>query len=276
MSKYKCERCDKIFSQKSAYDYHKNKINICNIILPDSFIDDEIMYIKMREIIKEISILRKDNKILKTQVEIQKKQINSMEKQDEIINGKKNIKKTNKTTNGDNHIEINGKNTTINKLTVINKPEKSENTIINFNKIMIYNLSKNNKEKILKFGFSSISELLNMTHFNKNVKTYRNVYINKFSDRKWCQIYEDGIWKMELTETVIDILIENSRKYIYNIFDEVEDKDAIRYIGINKLLQRFDGETKFTDENDWKIILDNIKNNIIKGMCNNKYYINSK
>lgn len=278
MSKYKCERCDKIFSQKSTYNNHKNRKNLCKIIIPDSFDNNETSYIKMSTIIKELFIVYEENNVLKNQVEksknqieILKNQVEKIEKQVDVLN-----KKTNNTISGNKNIQINGNNnTTINEL-IVNKPNIS--ILINFDNEMKYNLNNKRKEKILKLGFSSIIGLLNLTHFNGKYNKYKNAYINKMSDRKWCKIYKNGKWEMELTDVVIDTLIENSRKYISDIFDEVDDKDKDedRYIGIHKLLRRFNGETIYVGNARWKEILDEIKGNIVKGLCNNKYIINSK
>lgn len=242
MKEYKCEDCNKIFSQKCHFINHKNRKNKCNAIK-----EDNICKYCNKEFTKKSSLTRhiknvcyKEKEIYKKLEELEKeknkleKQLNKKKKLDKKILDKQKSITNNITNNIINNNITNNNNITIN--------------LYPYGKEDMDRIDKRYIEKAINKIFYSPLELVKQVHFNDKYPEYHNIFIPNIKGN-YIKIHRgDNKWDIVPKKEYIDELYVNKKNYIEDKYYENKDK----YSNIKQ--ERLD---KFIDsENDGKTATD--------------------
>jgi len=195
---YQCNKCDKIFNQKSNYEYHINRKIQCKDINNLNIDDNNLMILEKKDIILMFNNLKK--KIIE-------------------MNSSMNINNNNSNNNIINNIT---NNNTIN--------------YVNHGKEDLSLLVKDEIKDILNSGYNCIYKSVVLTHFNDRLPQFRNI---RYTDPKssYCEVYENGEWKMAKFEITIEELITKHFDEVYDMFND--NKDLIESPYKQKLIDEY-------------------------------------
>lgn len=280
MVEYKCERCNKIFKLKIDFTRHIERKNPCKIPTqtnPKQTQNQpcELECVHCKTKFTHKNSLYRHNKICKYNIGNEKERIyrKLMARVNKLEEKYKHITEENELIKQENEIikrENNLLNEKIKQIKyrpkIINKNNKNSNnntvnietqnnniTIVNFGSEDISRLSDEEMIKVLVWGFSSITKLVEKIHFNPKFPDYHNVYIPSLKD-KYGMVSIDGIWILRLCDEIIEELHDTKREIIEEKFNYFYDKlTNTTRDAINRLL-----ELSEKDKNI-KIIKDKIK-----------------
>jgi hypothetical protein len=258
MTNYKCNKCNKDFTQKSHYIRHLIRKSPCDIILnikKNTYVKDILdnysltcifcnnnfstnynltkhmknscKEIKRREQIKhdifiklkEDQILKDEEKMLKTKIQIAKNaklkyKLDKLERDMQVIN--KNSHNIITTTNSNNTT-----NNIVNNI-----------VLIGYGKEDFAKIPEKKIKQIFNRGYMSCVGLTDEIHFNPKYPEYHNVYISSMKD-KYAMMYNGTEWKLVGKTELIDSIYDDKKEYIEENIDDFCDsltgskKDAI-------------------------------------------------
>lgn len=282
MVSYRCERCHKMFDNKTKYTKHINRKFLCDksLVVPTKIANisrdltnryqcnycgkilstnsnynrhmSTYCKIKKQQDNEKEDLLQKLIKEKDKQNKVIKKQKLKMEEMMEIIKNIKNIENNiyvqniDKTDNSkiNNNIQINNNNI----------------KLLAFGKEDMTHLAGEVYKKILNKGFKSIPTLAEQVHFDKNKPENHNVYISNMQNN-YALIYDGNDWKLKERDSILQQLIDEKTDILSEKFDELFVKLDDTTI---KKFQRF---LDYKDED--KIVV-GIKNDLKLLLYNNK------
>lgn len=201
---YKCTRCDKIFARKDYLDKHNN--GRCKNTVFITNMEDKYNKLLLK--------LEEQNNTLLQKIEEQNKVIENLIKE--------NINKTN----------IKGNNNTIGDNNTINNIE-----IHAYNSDNLKDITDNVCNKILKDGYSSVTNLIEYIHFNKEKPEYHNLLLTNKRE-KTVYVYNGDIWELKNKDDVIYNLYNEGCAFIFDKYDKIKENKILDKKSIEKL-ERF-------------------------------------
>jgi hypothetical protein len=194
MVEHICEKCNKVFHQKSKYVLHINRKNPCD-------------QTGTKCNICEKEFCRKD--YFKKHVE--KCKLKNPEKYNKIINNENNIANVNgPVVNGDNN-NVTSTNNIINI------------TINPFLQDDMSKLSDKQKINILKKCYMVIPEIIKQVNFNPNIPENHNMYISNITS-KFGKINNGNKWIIEKVDKLIDDVISKKKDDIEELLEQFEEE----------------------------------------------------
>ena len=296
MKLYTCERCCKIFKQKSHYDAHKNRkfqclqkdsniapiapiqnehyvqTNTQNELQPSSQLEKNITcnYCNANFRYKKNLTRHLDNRCkIKKQINAEKESIYNR-----LLSELHAIKKSNSEILKENkrlHQKIQKIETY--QYVTNNKTINNGNIITNNVKLVAYgkeDRSKLDPTAVLRAiqGYATEIELTKLIHFNDKHPEYYNIYINNLRD-KYVMVYDGGEWKLKLRDGIIDDIYDTNKEYVEEKLDEfIKKLDRSRINSLKRWLATDNSNPtdqkikKIKDE--LKLLLYNEKERVIK------------
>ena len=261
--KYICEKCNKIFSRKSSYDYHVNRKISC-----------------IKEENEERNIQRrtcpKCNKILssvcamKTHLKTCKKQPTEVEELKKIIleMNEKLSKIENKPTTIINNNNCNNNNSTINI---------QQNIVLPYGKENLDHLTDKDFRRIFTKGCYAVAELIKTVHCDKNKPQNMNIFIKNLAN-EYLFVYNGQEWDVKEKDDIIHTMIEN-KKYLLECKyeDDYENLSQYEKYIFNKYLEKSEkDEVQNNIKKEIKMTLYNNRKNIHKPKNNKPNKINKQ
>ena len=204
----KCAYCNNIFSRPDVLSRHINKY--CKKKKESELIKEQIfinLLEKLDKIEKQNQIILDENKELKNEIFIIKKNSN---------NNIKNIKSTINNNINNKTIDNSNNNTIIDN-------SNNNNTIniqlVAFGKEDYDKLTEKEYKIIINKGFKSIQEMVKSLHFNKNRPENHNIYISNIRDN-YVMIYEGNKWELRNRKETIEDLYMAKKDILVDKFDE--------------------------------------------------------
>ncbi len=202
----KCNYCKKSFARKNSLYRH------VNLYCPVAKQQNK----EKQEIFERLKLLEAQNKQLEAEIKHKDKEFKH-----EIKNLKKEIKNikpvTNNTIIGDNN------NNTTNIVMVSYGRE-------DLSKITAKMLST-----ACKRGYNSVTQLIEMVHFNPIYPEFHNVYIPSVKD-KHAMVYDENVWSLKNKDEVVSEMYDTNRDFI---LDNIESVDKLLNENERKSLQRW-------------------------------------
>lgn len=229
---YKCEKCNKEFTQRSNYMSHINKKNSCNNI--------NIVEEKIENYENSIKLLNDEIRDLKNIIIFLEK---DNEKINELYNNlldkciKSNTIITNNTTNNTINVAL------------------TSFGLEDYNK-----LTKEEQIQILKSSKQSIINLIKYLHINDRLPEYKNICIKNLRG-KGGYLYEGNKWFHCNYENLLLILFKNKINDLDKLLEENKENDDLNIDTIRNLIDNY------TDDMD--SFIKNNKDNIINMLYNN-------
>ena len=268
MVEYKCERCGKIFKQKSHYDNHLNRKNPCTKMQHPAAAEQqpaankEIVIINNKQCLyckKIFTRVSSLNVHLENRCKVKKQQDNQKEELlnklvDEMTEMKEIIKKNSDEikklkTENNNYKQLNQTITQNNIENQQNNIQINNNVkILSFGKEDISHITDDLYKCILKKGMGSVPTLIEYIHFNKNKPENHNVYISNIRSN-YAMIYDELNWKLKDQNEVVESLFDN-----INILEEKYDEllKDLSEPTINLLREIFDDKNEPSINNEIK------------------------
>jgi len=229
---YKCDKCNKIFTQKIHYTNHLNRKFPCKDINNDNNTIIQNLILKVNEQDKIIKELK--------------------ENQD-----KKSIKINNGKINNGKIINNNTVNISIN----IN-PFKNED---------LSHLKLSDFKKIIDCGYQCVLSYLDNVHFNKDKPENHNLLLTNLRSNIIKVLNEDKNWEAQDLQEVIDYLIDKSTDIINDKYNEIKNKINYKSKGFDRYYDTYENEPQKCYKKLTKDIKNKIYNNrdMIKKTKNN-------
>jgi len=221
MSKFICEKCNKFFSQKSAYVSHLMRINPC--VKDDSIINEceycKKLYSTKYKLKNHLNICKKKKLIddfKQSQIEELKKMFEKKLKEQE-----QKILEQQKQIDNLSHISETNNNITVN--------ENSHNTNNITNNINIYSSGKEDlsildKEDILKLCTSGTYYPLvaaEILHCNKKYPEFQNVLISNLRATTG-QVKINDEWVTKSQDDILNTMMRVDKKHISSLMKDLE------------------------------------------------------
>lgn len=262
MVEYKCGKCNKVFSRKSHYEYHKNRKISCipssrstaHVICQNNASKSQCSYCN-KKFSRTDSLNRHISKYckIKANQDNQKEDllqilINDMAEMKEEICRLKSEKK---------YVRINTKiENQFNQQNIINANIR----LLAFGKEDITHIVDEVYKKILNRGFKSVPTLVEQVHFNKDKPENHNIYISNIRTN-YVLVYDGDDWKLKERCNILQQLVDDKTDILSDKFDEL----------ITKLdeptIRKFQ---RFLDQRDEDNVISNIKNDLKLLLYNNK------
>ena len=265
MVEHICQKCNKTFNHKGAYDRHLSRQKPCKLEQKLYLVEQK--EIKINNIVKEIEdeneclycnkhyttlkSLRRHNKYfcvknkidnnLQDEIRVLKQKINELEK-DKSTKISKSI--TNNNINNTNNGTINNNNITINQY---GKEDLSHLTFNDFNGIF----NKCN---------SCVPNLIDLIHFNKDKPENNNIYISNLKG-SYAMIYDGQKWNVADKNTTVDDMYDDKCDILVSKYENLKDHLD------EKTMNKF---TKFLNKYEDEDIKKNITKNIKLMLYNNR------
>lgn len=227
MVEYKCDKCNKTYTQKIDYTRHLNRKNPC---IPEQ---------------KEVIVYACGN--------CKKHFLNN-------YNMKRHMKKCtvqpsndiNTNNNNNSANDINGDHNTIDNSITNNITNNVNIQLLPFGKENVSKIKNSTISKILKTGYSSPSELNKEIHFNEAFPENHNVYITNLKD-EYAKVYEGVRWIVRNRSEVIDEIINRRLMLLEQKHKEFKKNNKYNmnhplYKGFLKLMDDIKNEVKETDK----------------------------
>ena len=234
---YVCDKCKKIWKNKTDFTRHVNKKIPCA---------DESLLQKIIELEKKnIELEKKNIELEKKNIELEKK---NMEIMFNIINKQNNI--TNNITNNNQQ--------TVNIIVSPTEFGKEDLSFINSDVI----------KNILNKGCKAIQELIQVVHFNPDKSEYHNIYLPNWRDKTNILVFDGFKWNLKNKDEILNNLKNKGIEYIKKKYDELDindKKDAKIIKKIKRFLDSYDNDKKNNIlKNDLLLILYNNRDLIEK------------
>ena len=202
-----CLRCNKIFNRKSMYDKHKNKKNKCKKEKYNS-----LRCIYCNNVMQSITILKHHTTYNCTpELFILRNKYNKLSKENE------QLKKRNKELKEQTLINIDGDNNDVNNINITNN---TYNIMVPFG---TENYSKFiNKLPMCIRGFDTLTKLLQLIHFNKDVPENNNIYVTNIKDNI-AKVYDGNKLQTTSLNDVINKIIKKQLKFMTVESEYIED-----------------------------------------------------
>lgn len=227
---YKCNKCDKTFSDKYNFDRHNSRKNPC--VKPSVYIcefcnkklSNKQSVIRHQE--KSCKKIQKDNK------NIHDTNANTLNNTQNMHYNKGTINVNNTTNNITNNITNNNNNITNNNINVIVSPYGDEQHVDEIPDTLY-------RSFICKGGgHDTFISLIKHIHFNELFSTNHNLLVTNLQN-KWIQVYgnENG-WEFVPRKGFIQKLISDKQQLIDNVKDKIikNKRISLRYdVYIEKL-----------------------------------------
>lgn len=264
MTKYICDRCNKIFDQKSHYNDHLNRKKPCIAITPGA--EPKLTNIIQKNgnnIISDVLkcsfcnkvFTRKDNltRHMNDRCQIKKLTEASMEKVAEKVLEK--LKEENKS------IINNTTNITIDKLQI----NYAKPSIVPYGEEDTSNISDSTYIKLFVKQINSVPELVKYLHFDENHPENHNVYISNIKDG-YVLVYDGKQWEIKYRDVFLDDMFERGWTFLEEKFNELIDK--LSEVEIRKFKAFLDkaeeDKTIKHVKNELRLILYNKRNMVIE------------
>lgn len=264
MPKYTCERCNKVFAQKSHYDNHLKRKKPCLLTSPSA--PDNSKFTPITEQSDDdndlkceycgMEFTRKGNKM--RHINGRCKKINgkddAMEKLTEkLIAMDARMKKLEEENKKLKVSEMKG--ITINTINI-----NSYGGILPFGKEIRNGISDLEYKGIFNRGFRSVPALVEKIHFDKNKPQNHNVYMSNVHE-KYVVVYDGNDWILKNRDEFLQDMIDNNSMFLEDKFEELLDK--LGDCEINKF-------KKFLDEIDDDKTTNKIKEELKMLFYNNR------
>jgi hypothetical protein len=217
---------------------------------------------KLLELIDNNKSLQNDNKILRDELNELKDLISNS-----LITGNTTNINNNNTTNNTNSNNTNSNNKTINNNININitaHGKEKYDDVLNKDELM----------KILRRGFSSVTDLIERTHFNPDRPQFHNIFIANLTNT-YLLLFNGKNWIVDDKMDTIETLFENGRYYLAIKHEDFKETISERDIRGNKTLDLF--EKFHTEIDDLPLKRNEILQDIKKMMYNSRdIVINTK
>jgi len=215
MVKYECEKCGKVFDQKYNYIRHLNRKNPCaeqhKPVQSNENNKLNLLIAKLEEVIEDNKLLKKDNDVLR-----------------------KEIKKLKKIKTADNT----NNNTTNNNNGKIIDTDNSNTYILNLNAFgneSIKHFTAKDIKNILNKGFQSIPEYVRLKHFNDDAPENHNVYIPNWRDKTKVLAYDGKTWNLQDRASIMDDLKLSGADFIETHYKDLNPNDKKDMLTLKKL-----------------------------------------
>jgi hypothetical protein len=287
MTKYKCNKCAKIYEHKNDYNRHINRKTTCNLeyVCQNNLnkTGNETAPVKIKEkkvhkckycndeFTRASSLIRhldtrcstrkqiEDNPLLNTMI----KNMDDMKKEfDEKINILKHennilIKKIDENKGNITNTTNIDKQVNIDKQQINNK---NNIKLIAFGEEDLSVISDQVCKQLLKRGFKSVQYMLEHVHFNKDNPENQNVYIPNLNN-DYVTIFNGDDWSTKIKDDIIDQLIDNSNGYLGEKFNKFIKDNSLDEATIKKyqryLDEQDDDSVKKTQKKEIKLLLYN-------------------
>jgi hypothetical protein len=284
MVTYTCNLCNKNFSKKSNYEYHKNRKRVCNdqnklktVKKTENAVKKTENAVKKTVIIKLFhcngcnkNFTRKDSlnvhektrcklkllsdKINNEKEEIYQNLIKRLESQNQKIEElEKKLSEKSVINNIQNNTQINGGIKLL--------AHGTEDLTFLTDKIV---------KKLLSCGYQSVPKIIEEVHFNEKKPENANIYISNIKD-PYVMIYNGTKWDLKYKDAALDDLFENNTDYLEDRFEELlitlDERTKNRFLRF--LNKRDKDDTKNTVKQHIKLLLYNKKGVSLK-MIKNK------
>ena len=235
---YNCKDCNKTFISNIDLERHQDRKFKCNV--------DNTKCSKCKKQLFNVASASRHETICKG-INKNKKDIliEKLKKENEEL--KKHTGNTIQTANNiqNNNIQNN------NNINV---------TLLPYNKTS-YFLSKEDEKKLINTGYLSVSNLIQLLHFNKDHPENHNVCIsNDRSSNMLC--YEEDKWKLCNKETMLQRLYEDKQSMLLETYDKIKHELE------SSIINKFRRAKTDMENNDKETIEMNLKN--IKLLCYNE------
>jgi len=239
MPEYRCNKCNKIFTQKSNYLTHINKKKDC---LKKKIFSCDICN---KHFYHKSSVSRHKKKCKKIYLENTNNSENTINNTTtNTINNTTNNTINNTTNITLNNINLNNNNGSINSLNNI--------FVLPYNGKDKIQLSDESYLKILNSGFKCIPKLIEASHFNKKSSEYHNIYIPNIKE-KYVLIYTGIEWEIRNSDEILDEIVNYKIEELEEKFDEIMEQLPI------KVRTKF---TKFLNKKEEDDMINTIKENL--------------
>ena len=240
MVQRKCDRCNKVFTRKSTYEYHINRVNECVPQIID--IEAETKKLEMILAEQDARLARRDARIAHLESLLKLNNISDNDSDDGSSNQIVNSNAGGSTNNGViNNGTINGN---------INNTPTTNNVSIQ----LVVHGDEHKDEKletmiqgILKKSNFIYRDLLYAINFNEDYPNYHNKYIND-SSRPNAQVYKyanskkTGKWQTVPKAGLIDETIDVLDTIIQYNMEFVDDKSQQK---IQKKLDKYESDAQY-------------------------------
>jgi hypothetical protein len=242
MERYQCGYCLKHYTRKNTIKNH---------IKDSCKVKKEIE--KKRELIFEdlkLKELEKENQILKLKEEIKKENYEMKKDYEKKIN--KLEKKLEKQAKIINH--------NIDNTMIIN--DNSQHLyLLNYNNENLSNLNENKVIANLNRGYQAPVEMTRLIHFDEEHPEHHNIYIPKINE-KYAMVFKDDVWKLMDKNVLVDDIFENKKDYIIE--------------NLEKFIKRIDPKRLkslklFLNSEEYEIGIINTKENIKNLLYENRH-----
>ncbi len=245
---YKCEKCNKEFNYKTSYLYHINKINSCHTVNFEEKCKQLEQSVK--ELTEKIKQLEDRNKELETENKTLNNLVNKCFENNKII-------KTNNNNNNTNNINNNTtNNNTINNINVNLVPFGMEN---------LDDLTQEEKKTILNAGMFCSVMCAKKLNCNPRLPQYQNIAFTNLrsndakiydKDKTWRTVDKEDLFEIVIPRRIDDVnlLIENEEIKISPYMDSLVKKgtDEDEVVKNTKIKKRFHRTVYDFDKNKEK------------------------
>jgi hypothetical protein len=234
---YMCKFCEKTFTTATSMYRHIN--HTCRMKKNEDSKRDEI-YERLLE-------LEKNNKVLIQKTEHFEKENKDLKK--EVIILKKNVNKVSKITH----------NTTNNN--IINNGIVANINLIGYGKEDLSKIDKKDILKAIQHGFDSTIKLTEILHFNPKHPEYHNVYITNVKN-KYAMMFDGKDWNLTMKDVLINKIYDDKKNYIEeNLDDFIESLSSSRKNALERWLATNDDDDRINKvKNEIKLLLYNKRN----------------
>ena len=265
MVEHICQKCNKTFNHKGAYDRHLNRQKSCIIIqknpilelkIPTVDPDKKILHdqLKCNHCLNDFSTKSNLSKHLNGRCKIMKN--NEMyEIKNELSKIKQLLEETkNKTTN------ISNNNTNNNTNNGVIQNNTNNITINQYGKEDLSHLTFNDFNGIFNKCNSCVPNLIDLIHFNKDKPENNNIYISNMKG-PYAMIYDGHKWNVADKNTTVDDMYDDKCDILVSKYENLKDHLD------EKTMTKF---TKFLNKYEDEDIKKNITKNIKLMLYNNR------
>lgn len=265
-----CKVCGLQFHQKSHYDVHKNRKFKCkppnilneNIQINNGHTSDQIMSQNINT--NNMLTQNVENNMSIQNINYDIMSMQNMYQHIIYLTNKVNELEKNFTQYVQNNtLQINTQNIHVDNTINVN------DDIINFDDVVDYFLTEEQKTQVLQKGEDAIPELFNLTYFNPNNKKFNNIRMVEVIEKSVPYIFNNGEWKTSNIGGLLAILRDKGFRYVGRIYEEkikTIDYDKSKFIEFKVYYEhsKLTGSNKFISEDSEKQTEKKIERHLFK------------